>query len=105
MLEEPAPTAQLVSRAIFLSIWGMSIRPYISLILAPARWLRFAPPPVTGLCAVSFGSFRRVEGPTWTMYLLNHSVGSKHASTLLHSPKGCRSHPWRGVNPQISAPD
>ncbi len=28
----------------------------IPMIMAPARWLRFAPPPVTGLCTVSFGS-------------------------------------------------
>jgi hypothetical protein len=34
---------------------------FISLIMAPARWLRFASPPFTGLSTVSFGSFRRVE--------------------------------------------
>ncbi len=30
-------------------------------ILAPAQWLRFAPPPVIGLSTVSFGSFGRFE--------------------------------------------
>jgi hypothetical protein len=35
----------------------------IPLILAPARWLRVAPPPFTGLSAVSFGSFRFAPFP------------------------------------------
>jgi hypothetical protein len=33
------------------------------MILAPAQWLRFAPPLVTGLSTVSFGSFRFAPFP------------------------------------------
>jgi hypothetical protein len=43
---------------------------FIPLIMAPARWLRHL-------------------APGCPLYLLVHSA-------LLHSPKGCRSHPWRG---------